>query len=229
MAAGLSPPLKNFWIETGMEKVRDKTIALAGIFQSAALVHQLAGKGTVDMHDFTTCVSSTLELNPLSTQSVYGKLENLRTGLHTLIQYLGEQPGQRDPNVARYVISLLHLQRKLRKRKGMLNIIAEGIARAKKQSEIFGLTHDNVIANLAGIYADTVSNIPPKIMVSGDSSVLSNPDNANKIRALLLAGIRSAVLWSQLGGSRWQILFNRRTFIEQARVLLSEEMNLHLH
>ena len=212
-----------------MEKVRDKTLALAGIFQSAALVHQLASKGTVDLHDLSTCVSSTLELSPLTTQSVYGKVENLRTGLHTLIQYLGEQPGQRDTNIARYVISLLHLQRKLRKRKGMLNTIAEGIQRAKKQSEIFGLTHDNVIANLAGIYADTVSNIPPKIMVSGDSSVLSNPDNANKIRALLLSGIRSAVLWSQLGGSRWQILFKRRTFIEQARLLLTQEINPHLH
>jgi len=212
-----------------MEKVRDKTLALAGVFQSAALVHQLATTGTVDLHDLSTCISSTLELNPLTTQSVYGRLENLRTGLHTLIKYLGEQPGQRDPNVARYVISLLHLQRKLRKRKAMLDAIAEGVQRARKQSEIFGMTHDNVIANFAGIYADTVSTIPPKIMVSGDSSVLSNPGNADKIRAILLAGIRSAVLWAQLGGTRWQILFNRRTFIEQARVLLEEEMNPHLH
>ncbi|MEJ2361464.1 MAG: high frequency lysogenization protein HflD [Gammaproteobacteria bacterium] len=212
-----------------MEKLRDKTLALAGIFQSASLVHQFANTGTLDLHDMTTCISSTLELNPLSTQSVYGRLENLRTGLHTLIQYLGEQPGQRDPNVARYVISLLHLQRKLRKRGKMLDEIAEGIQRAKKQSEIFGLTHDNVIANLAGIYADTISTIPPKIMVSGDSSVLSNPDNANKIRAILLSGIRSAVLWAQLGGNRWQILFKRRTFIEQARHLLDSEMNPQLH
>jgi high frequency lysogenization protein len=212
-----------------MEKLRDKTLALAGIFQSAALVHQLSSKGVVDLHDLSTSISSTLELNPLTTQAVYGKLDNLRTGLHTLIQYLGEQPGQRDPSIARYVISLLHLQRKLRKRKGMLDTIAEGIQRAKKQSEIFGVTHDNVIANLAGIYADTVSNIPPKIMVSGDSSVLSNPDNANKIRALLLAGIRSAVLWSQLGGSRFQILFKRRAFIDQARSLLDDEMNPQLH
>lgn len=212
-----------------MEKVRDKTLALAGIFQSAVLVHQLATKGTVDLHDLSTCISSTLELNPLTTLSVYGKVDNLRTGLHTMIQYLGEQPGQRDPNIARYVISLLHLQRKLGKRGNMLNTIAEGVQRAKKQSEIFGITHDNVIANLAGIYADTVSNIPPKIMVSGDSSALSNPDNANKIRAILLAGIRSAVLWSQLGGTRWQILFNRRTFIEQAQTLLNEAINPHLH
>lgn len=212
-----------------MDKLRDKTLALAGVFQSAALVHQFASTGNLDMHDMSTCISSTLELNPITTQSVYGKLENLRTGLHTLVQYLGEQPGQRDANIARYVISLLHLQRKLRKRQDLLDAIADGVERAKKQSEIFGLTHDNVIANLAGIYAETVSTIPPKIMVSGDSSILSNPDNANKIRAILLSGIRSAVLWSQVGGKRWQILFNRRTFIEQARHLLESEMNSHLH
>lgn len=212
-----------------MNKLRDKTLALAGVFQSAALVHQFANTGNLDMHDMSTCISSTLELNPLTTQSVYGNLENLRTGLHTLIQYLGEQPGQRDPNVARYVISLLHLQRKLRKRRDLLDAISEGIQRARKQSEIFGLTHDNVIANLADIYAESVSTIPPKIMVSGDSSVLSNPDNANKIRTILLSGIRSAVLWAQVGGKRWQILFNRRTFIEQATHLLETEMNPHLH
>lgn len=212
-----------------MEKLRDKTLALAGVFQSAALVHQFANTGNMDIHDMSTCINSTLELNPLTTLSVYGKLENLRTGLHTLIQYLGEQPGQRDANVARYVISLLHLQRKLRKRRDLLDAVADGIQRARKQSEIFGLTHDNVIANLAGIYTETVSTIPPKIMVSGDSSILSNPDNANKIRAMLLSGIRSAVLWSQLGGKRWQILFSRRIFIEQAKHLLDEEMNSQLH
>lgn len=212
-----------------MQKLRDKTLALAGVFQSAVLVNQLATTGNVDQHDLSTCISSTLELNPLTTQSVYGQLENLRTGLHALIQQLGDLSTQRDPHIARYVISLLHLQRKLQKRKDMINTVAEGIQRAKKQSELFGLTHDNVIANLANIYAETVSLIPPKIMVSGDSSVLSNPDNANKIRAILLAGIRSAVLWSQVGGSRWHILFKRRTIVEQAQSLLKEEMNPHLH
>jgi len=73
-----------------MDKLRDKTLALAGIFQCASLVHQLASKGTLDMHDLSTCIKSTLELNPLTTQSVYGSLENLRTGLHTLVQYLGD-------------------------------------------------------------------------------------------------------------------------------------------
>jgi high frequency lysogenization protein len=58
-------------------------------------------------------------------------------------------------------------------------------------------------------------------MVSGDNQYLGDPGNANRIRALLLSGIRSAVLWRQLGGSRWQLLFQRKKLCEQARAILS--------
>jgi high frequency lysogenization protein len=59
-------------------------------------------------------------------------------------------------------------------------------------------------------------------MVNGEHNHLSNPDNANKIRALLLAAIRSAVLWDQCGGSRWQIMFNRKAFIAEAETIVKE-------
>ena len=39
-------------------------------------------------------------------------------------------------------------------------------------------------------------------------------DNAAKIRALLLSGIRSARLWRQLGGHRWQLIFSRRKLLD---------------
>lgn len=206
-----------------MNTLTDKTIALAGVFQAAALVNQVATKGIIDEHELTTAISSLLNQNPASTLNVFGDYENLRTGFYTLIAQLNDAQ-VRDMNIARYVISMLHLQNKLRKRPDMLNTIASRIARAKEQSEIFGLTHSNVLANLAGIYSDTLSLIPPKIMVSGESSYLSNPTNADKIRAILLSGIRAAVLWQQVGGSRWQILFKRKQFIKEARRILDNEM-----
>lgn len=212
-----------------MGSLRDKTLALAGVFQSAKLVHQIAISGIADQHDMRVMISSALDLNPTSVMDIYGSVENLRTGLHSLIEQLGDQAGQKDIHIARYVISLLHLQRKLARRRNMLDTISTGIERAKLQSEMFDITHDNVLANLAGIYGETISQIPPKIMVSGDGNYLSNRSNADKIRAILLAGIRSAVLWSQLGGSRMQILFKRRMFVNEARRLLDEEINPHLH
>ena len=206
-----------------MTSITDKTIAIAGVFQAAALVNQIATKGIVDEHDLTTGIQTILNLNPTSTLAVFGQYENLRTGLYTLIAHL-DNGQQRDMNVARYVISLLHLQRKLHRRQDMLENIARGVARAQDQANMFGLTHPNVLANLAGIYADTISMLAPKIMVSGDSSYLTNPTNVDRIRTLLLAGMRSAVLWRQVGGSRWQILFKRKQIIEEARRILDHEM-----
>jgi high frequency lysogenization protein len=212
-----------------MSNLRDKTLALAGIFQATALVKDVAVNGSVDKHDFEISIRSIFETDPPSVEAVYGQVEYLRTGLMTLMDQLGEKSTQRDIDVARYVISLLHLQRKLSKNKAMLAAVSNGIERARRQTEHFHLTHENVIANLADIYSETISQIPPKIMVSGESAHLSNPDQANKIRALLLAGMRSAVLWAQLGGSRWQILFRRRRFTEEAERILNEEILRQLH
>ena len=96
------------------------------------------------------------------------------------------------------------------------------IKMAQKQSEHFGVSHENVIANLADTYHTTISTISPRIMVNGDQSFLSAPDTINKIRALLLAGIRSAMLWKQCGGSRWRFIFFRRKIQKEAEFLLSE-------
>lgn len=212
-----------------MSNFRDKTLALAGVFQATALVKNIAVNGSVDKHDFEICIRSIFETDPESVEAVYGQVEYLRTGLTTLIEQLGEKSIQRDIDIARYVISLLHLQRKLSKNKPILDDVANGIERARRQTEHFHITHENVIANLADIYSTTISQIPPKIMVSGESQFLSNTEQANKIRALLLAGMRSAVLWAQLGGSRWQILLRRRRFSQEAERILKEEIQRQLH
>jgi len=212
-----------------MSNFRDKTLALAGVFQATALVKNIAVTGAVDKHDFEICIRSIFETDPESVDMVYGQVEYLRTGLTTLIEQLGEKSTQRDIDIARYVISLLHLQRKLSKNKPILDDVANGIERARRQTEHFHITHENVIANLADIYSTTISQIPPKIMVSGESQFLSNTEQANKIRALLLAGMRSAVLWAQLGGSRWQILLRRGRFSQEAERILKEEIQRQLH
>jgi high frequency lysogenization protein len=118
------------------------------------------------------------------------------------------------------VIALLHLQRKLQNNPAMLGQIADGIDRVKAQLEHYELTHPNVLANLAGIYSDTVSQLTPKIMVNGEQQHLSNPDNVNRIRALLLGGIRAGILWHQVGGRRWHFLFRRKRLVDTAQQLL---------
>jgi high frequency lysogenization protein len=56
--------------------------------------------------------------------------------------------------------------------------------------------------------------------VHGDMRFLQQPSNAAKIRALLLAGIRSARLWRQLGGHRWQLVFSRGKLLKELYQLM---------
>ena len=203
-----------------MASLYDKTLALAGVFQATALVQAIATTGKADMQDMEVCLKSIMELSPDDLNNIYGNPHNLDTGLQLIITQLGANDSKPDMDIARYTISLLHLERKLAKQAPMLNTISEGINRAKEQLQHFPISHENILANLAAIYAETVSRISPKIMVAGDNQYLGDSGNANRIRALLLCGIRSAVLWRQLGGSRWQLLLQRRKLCETAQRIL---------
>ncbi|VAX11529.1 hypothetical protein MNBD_GAMMA25-1030 [hydrothermal vent metagenome] len=209
-----------------MSSTGERTLALAGMFQAAALVKSLASRGQLSDSDMQDSLETLFVTNPENTLAVYGRVENVYTGLQTLIQQLSGN-GQRDVDIARYVISLLHLSKKLTKNEAMMSRLADGVERANRQREHFPLLHENVVANLAGTYADTISQLQPKIMVAGESRYLSDTTNANKVRALLLAGMRSAVLWNQLKGSRWQILIQRKQIISEAEYLLKEKIIRH--
>jgi len=209
-----------------MSSLSERTLALAGMFQATSLVRSLATTGQLSDSDMEASLETLFVTDPENTLAVYDRVENLYTGLQTLIKQLGGN-AQRDMDIARYVISLLHLCKKLLKNEAMLSKLTAGIESARSQRAHFPLLHENVIANLAATYTETISQLQPKIMVAGDSRYLSDPVNANKVRALLLAGIRSAVLWYQLKGSRWQILLHRNRFIQEAEYLLKEKIVRH--
>ena len=204
---------------------RDKTLALAGTFQAARLVQQVARGGMVDQEVFAASIKSIFTIDAATPEDVYSGAQNVLSGCKTLVNQLG--PGSQaipnkktDIEVTKYAITIIMLERKLAAHPDLLRKIASGIERAKAQSEHFSITHDNVIASLANIYAETISTLKPRVMVNGEHNHLANPDNANKIRALLLAAMRSAVLWHQCGGSRWQVMFNRKSFVQEAENLL---------
>lgn len=199
----------------------DRTIALAGIFQSAYLVDQIANKGMVDSSALESTIASIIRIDANETVDVFGGLEGVATGLSVLVKQLSAAKKDINLQVTRYVMGLLHLENKLHKSPDLMKKIGEGIDNAARQKEHFHITHENVIANLADTYKNTISTIKPQILVQGNHGFLQAPENANKVRALLFGGIRSAVLWRQCGGSRWQILFKRSSFVKEGRNLLN--------
>ena len=198
----------------------DRVLALAGVFQAAQLVQEIARNGRADSTDVEASLRSLLVDNPATVLEVYGDdVNHLRTGLICLHEQLGLE-GKKDVELTRYVMGMLFLERKLSKSPQMMTTLGEGIEQARRQLEHYPIEHENIIANLAGIYSDTLSRLSFRIMVSGEPQQLANNDTANRIRALLLAGIRSAVLWHQTGGRRWQLLFSRSKIIDTCLELL---------
>ncbi len=91
------------------------------------------------------------------------------------------------------------------------------------------MTHENVIAGLADIYTDTISTFSFRIQVMGEYQFLQQTRIANQIRTLLFAGVRSAVLWRQLGGNRLKAIYQRTAILETARSLHKEIQQRELH
>ena len=202
-----------------LKTITNQTIALAGIAQAAALVQQLATTGSTDSKALEASIASLFVSDEQGVENVYKGLPGLKMGLeHLNDQMTGLKIA--NPEQARYAASLVFLENQLSKQPGMLKSIFAGIERAQTQSEHFGLLHENVLANLGDIYHTTISTMQPRIMVNGEQEYLSRPDIVNKIRACLLAGIRSAILWKQCGGTRWKFLFYRKKIQAELQVLL---------
>lgn len=199
----------------------NKTIALAGVFQACELIKQLSWHGKCDPTAFTTCMRSLLSIDSAAVLDIYEDLHNLRIGLHSFNNFL-EKKAKKDLEIARYVFSLLYLENKLTNRDDLIKIIRTGTLRANHQLNIFSLNHENVIANFAGIYLDTLSTLSFRIQIVGSEVYLNNLNISNKIRALLLAGIRSAVLWRQLGGTKLHLFFRKKNFLACSQELIKQ-------
>lgn len=200
--------------------LHDQTLALAGVFQAANLVQQIANNGSCNESSLETCLRSLFATDPASTLDVYGgELMDVREGLITLSTVLSEQSKQQDIEVLRYVLNLVHLESKLNRQSDMLEVVGSRIEQARHTASHFGYVHSNLISNLASIYTDTISTFRLRIQVSGNPTLLQQDENAAKVRALLLAGIRSAVLWRQTGGRRWHLVLSRRKVIQHAKEL----------
>ncbi|MBS7660500.1 high frequency lysogenization protein HflD [Pseudomonas lalucatii] len=204
-----------------MTPMQEQLIALGAVFESAVLVDKLARTGQIGEPALACMLGSLLVRDPQSTLEIYGGDDlGLRDGYRALVGALERDPSslQRDP--LRYALALLGLERQLEKRDDLLQIMGSRLDQIQQQTEHFGLVHDNVIASCGSLYQDTISTFRQRIQVQGDMRHLQQPSNASKIRALLLAGIRAARLWRQLGGHRWQLVFSRGKLLKELYPLL---------
>ncbi len=196
----------------------DQVRSLAGIYQAASLVHQLA---TQDAHSETALrdsASSILRLDANSVEEVFGPNEPY-LGCQLVRQMLGVHSGSRTRLLRVYVFGMNYHAAQIPGKMHIMEIIHSRLEELKQEFPEDGEwdTEDEdrteyLYQSLAELYTRSISILKPRIVVHGNQNRLSNPLIANRVRTALFAGIRAAFLWHQLGGKQWHLWLFRRQY-----------------
>ena len=202
--------------------MRDKTIAFAGMLQASELVRQIATSGQCSQQAAQASISSIFSRNPESTEDVYGGLGGVRMGLRVLVELFSARHGQEGLQALNYSLGLAKLGTKIeRDRKRQQTLGSELDLIEKAWCDTDEPLDECVLSQLADVYQRHVSTLDFRLSISGRPEYLKQTEKVAFVRALLLAGLRSAFLWRQVGGRQWRLVFQRRGMLEQAQALLS--------
>lgn len=200
-----------------------RVLALAGMVQALAQVRRIADTGQAESQVIETALDSVFRIDAESPAAVYGDVAALRPGLKLLRDYFDKQSrgdASQDAHLPRLALAVLQLERRFSSHE-MAGRVHDGIVQLAPDAQRQGSTHPEVLAALGRLYADTISHLRPRVMVQGNPHYLGQADIVAEIRAVLLAAVRSAVLWRQMGGSLWDFLLRRRAMATSVDALLA--------
>lgn len=186
----------------------ERVLALAGIVQALAQVRRIAETGEADGNVLGVALDSVFRIDAESAAAVYGGSAGVRQGLAILRDYFAGSA--RDDQLPRLALAVIQLERRFVREDAMVERVQAGISRVAALAERQGNMHPDVLAALGGLYSETLSHLRPRVLVQGNPHYLGQAAVVSEVRAVLLAAIRSAVLWRQLGGSLWDLLLRRR-------------------
>ncbi|WP_411831859.1 high frequency lysogenization protein HflD [Pseudoxanthomonas mexicana] len=195
-----------------INRFSERVLALAGLAQALQQVRRIAETGQSDPAVVQASLDSVFRIDADSPLAVYGRVADVSAGLRLLRGYLANEA--RDEALPKLALSVLQLERRFVREDNTVDAVGNGIGELSAQARALGATHPEVLAALGGLYADTISHLRPRVMVQGNPHYLAQPGVVAEIRAILLAAVRSAVLWRQLGGSYWDFLLSRKPMLE---------------
>lgn len=198
-----------------MDIILERTIALAGMIQASAEVQALAREGVAEPRSYATCIKSILVLDAMNTPAIYGGLEGLRKGLKLIEDGVMQSTESKSMELLRYTMTIMQLQKQLYKNRDRFSQFANEVEGLSAFSE------EDMAEACSAVYQKYVSSMQPQVIVQGEEHHLQKEYVPPQIRALLLAAVRSAVLWQQKGGSRARLIWERTRMRNAARTLLA--------
>lgn len=186
----------------------DRMLALAGLVQALAQVRRIADTGEANADALATALDSVFRIDADTAVDVFGDVSHLQPGLTLLRDYFAG--AARDEHLPRLAMAVMQLERRFVRDEIMGAKVQGGIRAAAPSAERLGVAHPDVLSALGSVYADTLSHLRPRVLVQGNPHYLGQPQVVAEVRAVLLAAMRAAVLWRQMGGSLWDFMLRRR-------------------
>ncbi len=205
--------------------LEQRTIALAGVAQAARIVDQTSRTGAYPLPFLEASIHSLFSFDAPDVESVFGNLQGVKLGLDSLAAGFNSGGEVNSAAMMQYAFAILHLERKFADRLDMQKVIENRLSHSQYKAAHFSSNVGDICHSVAAVYQDTLSTLSFRIKINGNAQHLQNSQNANVIRALLLAGVRSAHLWRQLGGQRWKLALQRGQ-IRDTAIALSREMEI---
>ena len=187
--------------------LQQQVIALAGVVQAARMVDQVAKTGSYPAAFFEASLRSLFAFDAPTVDAVYGNIQGVKLGLRSVVDMLTDATNEDHVAMGAYVRGLLKLEDQFGKRPDLQEVVASRLGHVNFKAQHFSDDAVELAASISAIYQDTISNLPYRIKVKGNVQHLQQTKNADLVRALLLAGLRSAHLWRQLGGRPRHFLF----------------------
>ena len=197
-----------------MTSRRSQTVALSAMCQSALMIQHVS-KGTILDKDSLMCLfNGIIATDPQSVFDVYSSIETLADGAKLVQHQLSGNATKKDVEVTRYLAGIMSISKKLLKNPSALGGLKEKLDEVQRRLTHFELDDPSIIQNFADCYSEIISPLGQKIQVIGNPVLLKQTSVQHKVRALLLSGVRAAVLWRQMGGKRRDFIFNRKTVLQ---------------
>lgn len=194
--------------------IQERVLALAGMAQALQQVRRIAETGQSDAAVVATAIDSVFRIDAESPLAIYGDASALQPGLRLVREYLGNSSD--DPLLPKLALAVMQIERSFIGDAQAVQQVQRGIASLAPSATHLGSAHPDILAGLGSLYAGTISQLRPRVMVQGNPHYLGQANVVAEIRSILLAALRSAVLWRQLGGSFWDFLLRRRDMLEAA-------------
>ncbi len=179
----------------------------------------MAHAGSTDENLLSRMTRTAMMLDTPEPEQLFGNAADLSAALTLLAEVGGGRPDAGQLEVLRMANAALQLQAALRGSDLIRDKLGRRLSRLDPDAHDIPFA-DDVYFSLNDLYTETLSQLSPSIVVNGSKGYLQNAVLVAKVRSALLAAVRNAWLWHQLGGRRWHLLVFRGRYGASARELL---------